>query len=87
MLPSAQLVSFSSFIALTTNTTVIVAMVLELLSRLQDKELSMQCSAPRYSDVHHDTMSLSLVSVPAGDLARKLCCVCWDGMGRGSGCC
>ena len=82
MLPSAQLVSFSSFIALTT-------MLLSLWSSnsYQDKELSMQCSAPRYSDVHHDTMSLSLVSVPAGDLAGRLCCVCWDGMGRGSGCC
>ena len=77
MLPSAQLVSFSSFIALTT-------MLLSLWysnSSYQDEELSMQCSAPRYSDVHHDTMSLSLVSVPAGDLAGKLCCVCWDGKG------
>ena len=84
MLPSAQLVSFSSFIALT---TMLLSLSLWSSNTYQDKELSMQCSPPRYSDVHHDTMSLSLVSVPAGDLARKLCCVCWDGMGRGSGCC
>ena len=82
MLPSAQLVSFSSFIALTT-------MLLSLWSSNSSYQDDCQGvdNAPIYSDVHHDTMSLSLVSVPAGDLAGKLCCVCWDGMGRGSGCC